>query len=59
MGIDWVRLCIDGGIECDQLWLSMAINQNDFNPYVLSPSWNVRGNCHGPINIWHGYGYIT
>ena len=48
-----------GGVPWgDQLFLSLAMVMEDFNPYTLSPAFNHRGfgeMISGPLRIWHSY----
>jgi len=42
----------------DQPYLSLAMEQLQFNPYTLSPSYNYRAVgelISGPVRIWHSY----
>jgi hypothetical protein len=43
----------------DQGSFALAIEQSDFNPYILPLNWNFRPMWHrsffGPIKIWHDY----
>jgi hypothetical protein len=43
----------------DQLTLSLALEQHNFNPFVLPMNWNYRPPWNttffGPVKVWHSY----
>jgi len=43
--------------DADQPGFAKAMDETDFNPYVLPNNWNFRAGqdhqCFGPVNIWH------
>jgi hypothetical protein len=55
----WRQLCTEtkGFLENDQPFLTLAMEQSGFLPYVLSPAYNFRGNSGdllvGGVRIWH------
>ena len=53
----WVEYNDSYDVAQDQVGLSNSFEVLDFNPFVMSRSWNFRGSFfkegHGPIKIWH------
>ncbi len=52
------RTYADAFYNNDQPYLSLAMEQLQFNPYTLSPSYNYRAVgelISGPVRIWHSY----
>ncbi len=47
----------------DQALFTLAMDQEKFNPFVLSMNWNIypkwQKHFWGPIKIWHGYDDIS
>ena len=55
----WIEYNDNYNVAQDQVGLSNSFEKLDFNPFVLSRSWNFRGGLqsdgHGPMKIWHSH----
>lgn len=58
----WQALAVKhASVANDQPFLSLAMYQLSFNPYTLSPSYNIRGLgelISGSVRIWHSHGAL-